>query len=112
MPVYALNGVAPSLPPAGRFFVAPGAQVIGRVSLGEDVGVWFNAVIRGDNEPLTIGARTNIQDGAVLHSDEGFPLALDSDCTIGHGAIVHGCTVQNGCLVGMGATILNGAIIG
>jgi carbonic anhydrase/acetyltransferase-like protein (isoleucine patch superfamily) len=112
MPVYALNGVAPSLPGPGRFFVAPGAHVIGRVSLGEDVGVWFNAVIRGDNEPLTVGARTNVQDGAVLHSDEGFPLSIGSDCTIGHGAIVHGCTVHNGCLVGMGATILNGAVIG
>jgi carbonic anhydrase/acetyltransferase-like protein (isoleucine patch superfamily) len=112
MPLYRLAGFQPTLPPEGRYWIAPGAQVIGRVSLGEDVGVWFNAVIRGDNELIRIGARTNIQDGCVLHSDEGSPLSIGRDCTIGHGAIVHGCTVGDGCLIGMGATLLNGAVIG
>jgi carbonic anhydrase/acetyltransferase-like protein (isoleucine patch superfamily) len=109
---YALGAIRPELPPAGHYFIAPGAHVIGRVVLGEDVSVWFNAVIRGDNEPIRIGARSNIQDGALLHSDEGFPLSVGSDCTIGHRAILHGATIGDGSLIGMGATILNGAVIG
>jgi carbonic anhydrase/acetyltransferase-like protein (isoleucine patch superfamily) len=112
MPIYALDGASPELPEGDRYWVAPDAQVIGRVSLGEDVNIWFGAVLRGDNEPMTIGARSNIQDNAVLHSDPGFPLTVGDDCTIGHGAILHGCTIGNGSLVGMGATILNGARIG
>jgi len=112
MPIASLEGEAPVLPPDGRYFVAPGAFLVGRVVLGEDVSLWFNAVVRGDNEVIHIGARTNIQDGAVLHSDDGFPLSIGSDCTIGHAAIVHGCSIGDGCLVGMGATILNGAVIG
>ena len=112
MALYALGRFTPTLPPQDRHWIAPGARVIGRVTLGEDVGIWFNAVVRGDNEMIRIGARTNIQDGCVLHSDEGSPLTVGADCTIGHKAILHGCTIGSGSLVGMGATILNGAVIG
>jgi carbonic anhydrase/acetyltransferase-like protein (isoleucine patch superfamily) len=93
-------------------FVAPGAYVIGRVSLGEESSVWYGAVLRGDTEPIRIGARTNIQDGCVLHADLGYPAVVGSDCVIGHKAIVHGCEIGDGCLIGMSATILNGAKIG
>lgn len=112
MPIYALDDHEPEFPPDGRCWIAPGAHVIGRVRLGEDVSVWFNAVLRGDTEDLEIRARCNIQDGAVLHADPGFPLLIEEDCTIGHGAIVHGCRIGRNSLVGMGATILNGARIG
>jgi carbonic anhydrase/acetyltransferase-like protein (isoleucine patch superfamily) len=112
MPLYNLDGIAPRLPDAGRFFVAPGARVIGRVELQEDANVWFGCVLRGDNEWITIGARTNIQDGSILHTDMGFPLIIGADCTIGHGVILHGCVIGENSLIGMGATILNGAKIG
>lgn len=112
MPVYALDDLEPSLPPAGRYWVAPDAHVIGRVILGEDVGVWFGAVIRGDNEPIAIGARTNIQEGAMLHADPGIPCTVGADVTVGHHAILHGCTVGDCSLIGMGATVLNRARIG
>jgi len=112
LPIYALDGEAPSLPPPGRYWVAPDATVVGRVTLGEDASIWFAAVLRGDNEPMRVGDRSNIQDGAVLHSDDGFPLTVGNDCTIGHAAILHGCTIGDGSLIGMGATILNGAVIG
>jgi carbonic anhydrase/acetyltransferase-like protein (isoleucine patch superfamily) len=110
MPVYALDGVVPDLPV--RFWIAPDAAVIGKVTIGEDVGIWFGAVIRGDNERITIGAETNIQDHAVLHTDMGFPLTIGAGCTVGHRAILHGCTVGPNTLIGMGATVLNGAKIG
>jgi carbonic anhydrase/acetyltransferase-like protein (isoleucine patch superfamily) len=93
-------------------WVAPGARVIGAVHLGEESSVWYGAVLRGDTEPIRIGARTNVQDGCVLHADPGFPATVGEDCVIGHNAIVHGCEIESGCLVGMGATILNGAKIG
>ncbi|MCA1999541.1 MAG: gamma carbonic anhydrase family protein, partial [Hyphomicrobiales bacterium] len=112
MPLYALDGQAPHHPGEGRFWVAPGAHVIGRVVIGEDVGIWFGAVLRGDNEPIVLGAETNIQEHAMLHTDLGFPLTLGRGCTIGHGAILHGCTLGDHVLVGMGATVLNGAVIG
>jgi carbonic anhydrase/acetyltransferase-like protein (isoleucine patch superfamily) len=112
MPLYTLDGVAPRLPDSGRFFVAPGAHLIGRVALHDDANVWFNCVLRGDNEWISIGARTNIQDNSVLHTDMGFPLTIGVDCTIGHNVVLHGCTIGDGSLVGMGATILNGAKIG
>lgn len=112
MPIYALEDQHPSLPAAGRLWVAPDAHVIGQVILGEDVGVWFGAVIRGDNEPITIGARTNIQEGAMLHADPGMPLTIGADVTVGHHAILHGCTVGDNALIGMGATVLNRARIG
>jgi carbonic anhydrase/acetyltransferase-like protein (isoleucine patch superfamily) len=112
MPLYALDGVAPNLPPAGGYWVAPDAHVIGNVTLARDVGVWFGAVLRGDNERIAIGAGTNIQEGAMLHTDMGFPMDIGADCTIGHHAILHGCTIGECSLVGMGATVLNGARIG
>jgi carbonic anhydrase/acetyltransferase-like protein (isoleucine patch superfamily) len=112
MRIYALNDLAPTLPEAGRFWVAPDAHVIGHVILGEDASVWFGAVLRGDNEPIAIGARTNIQEGAMLHADPGVPLTVGDDVTVGHHAILHGCTVGSNSLIGMGATVLNNARIG
>lgn len=112
MTLYSLDGVKPRLPADGRFFVAPGAHLIGRVALHEDANVWFGCVLRGDNEWITIGARTNIQDNSVLHTDMGFPLTIGTDCTIGHNVILHGCVIGDSTLIGMGATILNGARIG
>ena len=112
MPIYELDGQAPDLPEPGRFWVAPDAHVIGRVRLGADVGVWFGAVLRGDGEPLEVGERSNVQEGAMLHADPGFPLTIGPDVTVGHHAILHGCTVGAGALIGMGATVLNGARIG
>ena len=112
MPVYALDDLVPDLPPEGEYWIAPDAHVIGRVRLGPGVGVWFGAVIRGDNEWIEIGARTNIQEGAMLHTDLGSPLTLGPDCTVGHHAILHGCTVGENALIGMGATVLNNARIG
>ena len=112
MPIYALDDLIPQTPGEGRFWIAPDAQVVGHVILAEDVGIWFGAAIRGDNEPIRIGARSNIQEGAVLHSDMGFPLTIGADVTIGHRAILHGCTIGDGALIGMGATVMNGARIG
>ncbi|MGE6741784.1 gamma carbonic anhydrase family protein [Allorhizobium pseudoryzae] len=112
MPLYALDDQAPKTPAAGRFWVAPGAHVIGRVEIGEDVGIWFGVTIRGDNEWITLGARTNIQENTVIHTDWGFPVTIGEGCTIGHGAIIHGCSIGDNSLVGMGATVLNGARIG
>ncbi len=112
MTLYALGPVAPVTPDAGRFWIAPDAQVIGRVTLGDEVGIWFGATLRGDNEPIVIGARSNIQERCMLHTDLGSPLTVGQDCTIGHHAILHGCTIGDNSLIGMGATILNGARIG
>jgi carbonic anhydrase/acetyltransferase-like protein (isoleucine patch superfamily) len=112
MPIYALDDIAPELPEAGRYWIAPDAQIIGAVRLGLDVGIWFGAVLRGDNEPIVIGERSNIQEGAMLHTDIGAPLTVGPDCTIGHHAILHGCFVGENSLIGMGATVLNNARIG
>jgi carbonic anhydrase/acetyltransferase-like protein (isoleucine patch superfamily) len=112
MAIHALDGVQPDLPAEDAYWIAASADVIGRVSLGRDCSVWFNAVLRGDNEPMRVGEGSNIQDGAVCHSDTGFPLTIGRMCTIGHKAILHGCTIADGSLVGMGATVLNGAQIG
>lgn len=112
MPIYSLDDISPTLPEPGRFWVAPDAHVIGRVRLGEDVGIWFGVVLRGDNELIDIGAATNIQEGALLHTDEGAPLSVGAGCTIGHHAILHGCTIGENSLIGMGATVLNHARIG
>ena len=97
---------------ADSAWVAPGAVVVGAVRLGEDSSVWYGAVLRGDTEPISIGARTNVQDGCVLHADPGFPATVGEGCVVGHNAVVHGCEVGDGCLIGMGSTILNGAKIG
>ena len=112
MPIYSLDGHGPDLPEADRFWVAPDAHIIGRVRLGEDASIWFGAVVRGDNELIQIGAGTNIQEGAMLHSDPGSPLTVGTGVTVGHHAILHGCTVGDHTLIGMGATVLNGARIG
>ena len=112
MPIYALDQLSPRLPEQGRFWIAPDAHVIGDVALEEDVSIWFGAVLRGDNEPITIGTRSNVQEGAMLHADPGFPLSVGADVTVGHHAILHGCMVGSGSLIGMGATLLNGARIG
>lgn len=112
MPIYALGEHAPALPANGQFWIAPDAHVIGQVALGERVGVWFGAVLRGDNERITVGDESNIQDGAVLHTDWGFPVVIGRHCTVGHGSIIHGCTIDDAVLIGMGATVMNGAVIG
>ncbi len=112
MTVYALDGVSPELPAEGNFWIAPSATVLGKVRLLDHANVWFGAVLRGDNEWIEIGERSNVQDNCMLHTDIGFPLVVGPDCTIGHLAILHGCTIGAGSLVGMGATILNGAKIG
>ena len=112
MPLYEIDGRTPVLPGDGSAWIAPGAQVIGSVTLAEGVSIWFNAVVRADNEPTVIGRNSNIQDGAVLHNDPGFPLTIGADVTVGHMAMLHGCTVGDGSLIGMGAVVLNGARIG
>lgn len=112
MPLYSLDGLAPKVPENGKYWVAPGAQVIGNVVLEEDTSVWFNAVLRGDNETITIGKGTNVQDNSVLHTDIGSPLTLGPYNTIGHNVVLHGCVTGEGVLIGMGATVLNGAKIG
>ena len=108
--IFALDGIAPQIDP--DVWVAPGAQVMGRVVLGAGVGIWFGAVLRGDNEPIVVGEASNIQENCVLHTDMGYPLTIGRDCTIGHKAMLHGCTIGDGTLIGMGATVLNGAKIG
>jgi carbonic anhydrase/acetyltransferase-like protein (isoleucine patch superfamily) len=111
MTLYALNGRQPKL--EGRdIWIAPSADVIGEAILSAGVSIWFRAIIRADNTPITIGNGSNIQDGAVLHSDPGSPLTIGNNVTVGHQAILHGCTVENDVLIGMGAIILNGALIG
>lgn len=112
MPLYELDGVRPELPEAGRFFIAPSAELIGRVIVEEEASIWFGAILRGDNEPIRVGKRTNVQDGCIFHTDPGFPLTIGAGCTIGHRAILHGCTIGANSLIGMGATVLNGAKIG
>lgn len=112
MPLYQLDDLSPDLPAADRYWVAPTAVLIGRVRLKPDASVWWGAVLRGDNEWITIGERSNVQDQCMLHTDPGFPLTLGTDCTIGHSVILHGCTIGDNALVGMGATVLNGAVIG
>jgi len=109
MPLYRIGGNAPQL--AEDAWVAPGADLIGDVRLATLASVWFGAAIRGDNTPILIGARSNVQEGAALHSDPDAPLTIGEDCTIGHKAILHGCTLGPRVLVGMGAIILNHAVI-
>lgn len=112
MPLYVIDGAEPELPSGNRFWIAPGARVIGKVRLGLDASVWFGVVLRGDNEEIVIGPRSNVQDNSVCHTDPGFPLRVGQNCTIGHRAILHGCTIGDNSLIGMGATLLNGANIG
>jgi carbonic anhydrase/acetyltransferase-like protein (isoleucine patch superfamily) len=108
--IYALDGIAPAIDPSA--WVASEATVIGKVVVGADASVWFGATLRGDNEVIHVGAGSNVQENCVLHTDMGFPLTIGTNCTIGHKAMLHGCTIGDGTLIGMGATILNGAKIG
>jgi carbonic anhydrase/acetyltransferase-like protein (isoleucine patch superfamily) len=109
MPLYMLDGLGPEL--GDGAWVAPSADLIGDVRLGRRASVWFGAVLRGDNTPLILGEETNFQDGAIGHSDAGFPLSIGARVTVGHQAILHGCTVADDCLIGMGARVLNAAVI-
>ncbi|MFN7224139.1 MAG: gamma carbonic anhydrase family protein [Paracoccaceae bacterium] len=108
--IYSLDGQTPDI--ALSAWVAPDANLIGRVVLEDAASVWFGATLRGDNAEIRLGARSNIQENCVLHTDMGFPLTIGADCTVGHKAMLHGCTIGDGTLIGMGATILNGAKIG
>jgi carbonic anhydrase/acetyltransferase-like protein (isoleucine patch superfamily) len=110
VPIHPFGDRIPRIDPTA--FVAPGADVVGDVVLGPRASVWFGAVLRGDSDAVRVGANTNVQDGAVLHSDAGSPCVVEDDCTIGHRAVVHGCTVGRGSLIGMGAIILSGVAIG
>ncbi|MDJ0858140.1 MAG: gamma carbonic anhydrase family protein [Dinoroseobacter sp.] len=110
--IYALDGIAPSFPENGDYWVAPDANLIGKIVLEEAASVWFGSTLRGDNEEIHVGAGSNIQENCVLHTDMGYPLTIGANCTIGHKAMLHGCTIGDGALIGMGATVLNGAKIG
>jgi carbonic anhydrase/acetyltransferase-like protein (isoleucine patch superfamily) len=112
MTIYALNGVSPELPEEGQYWIADDASVIGKVRLAPKASVWFQAVLRGDNELIHVGEGSNVQDGCVLHTDPGLPLSIGKHCTVGHKAILHGCVIGEGSLIGMGATVLNRAVIG
>jgi carbonic anhydrase/acetyltransferase-like protein (isoleucine patch superfamily) len=108
--IYSLDDQVPQIDPTA--WVAPGSHVMGKVRLGPEASVWFGAVLRGDNEWIDVGGGTNIQENSVLHTDWGFPLTIGAGCTIGHKAMLHGCTIGDNALIGMGATVLNGAVIG
>ncbi len=110
MPIYSLGARAPQLGDPG--WIAPDATVIGDVRLGRNVSIWWHATVRGDNDPITIGENTNIQDGSVLHTDDGVPLVIGANVTVGHMVMLHGCTIGDGALIGIGAVVLNGAKIG
>ena len=112
MTIYSLADKKPQLPPEGEYWIADSAVVIGNVILKPGASVWFGATVRGDNEPITIGENTNIQDGSVLHSDPGSPLTIGADVTVGHMVMLHGCTIGDNSLIGIGAVILNRAVIG
>ena len=108
--IYELDGIRPQIDPTA--WVAPTAVLIGNVIVEAGANIWFGAVLRGDNEAITVGAGSNVQENAVLHTDMGYPLTIAANCTIGHKAMLHGCTIEAGSLIGMGATLLNGAKIG
>jgi carbonic anhydrase/acetyltransferase-like protein (isoleucine patch superfamily) len=112
MAIYELDGERPDLPADNRYWIADSARVIGRVRLLTDASVWFGSVLRGDNEWIEIGERTQIQDNATLHTDPGFPIIIGDNCVIGHNVILHGCRIAANSLIGMGAIVLNGAKIG
>src|SRR6266852_8976196 len=112
MAIFELDGVAPELPADGRYWIADSASVIGRVRLLTDTSVWFGSVLRGDNEWIELGARSQIQDNSTLHTDPGFPLVIGDNCVIGHNVVLHGCMIGSHSLIGMGAIVLNGAKIG
>jgi carbonic anhydrase/acetyltransferase-like protein (isoleucine patch superfamily) len=108
--IYVLDGIAPQIDPSA--WVADEATLIGNVVVEAEANIWFGAVLRGDNEEIRVGTGTNVQENTVLHTDMGYPLSIGTNCTIGHKAMLHGCTIGDGTLIGMGATVLNGAKIG
>ena len=110
--IYSLDGIHPELPESGDYWIAPDANLIGKVRLGDATSIWFGATLRGDNELIDVGAGSNMQENSVLHTDMGYPLTIGENCTIGHKAMLHGCTIGDQSLIGMGATVLNGAKIG
>lgn len=112
MGLFTLDDRRVQTPASGNYWVAPNATVVGNIVLEEDSSVWFNAVLRGDNETITVGRGSNVQDGSVLHTDPGFPLVIGENCTIGHMVMLHGCTIKDRSLVGIGAVVLNGTVIG
>jgi len=112
MPIYAIDGVEPRFEDRDSNWVAPDATLIGNVTLGRNVGIWFGTVVRGDNEEISIGEDSNVQEHTIMHTDPGFPLTIGKGCTIGHRAMLHGCTIGDNSLIGMGAIVLNGAKIG
>jgi carbonic anhydrase/acetyltransferase-like protein (isoleucine patch superfamily) len=112
MAIYELDGQAPELPADGNYFIAETATVIGKIRLKHAASVWFGAVLRGDNEWIEIGEGSNVQDNSTCHTDKGFPLTIGNGCTVGHNVILHGCTIEDGALVGMGSIVMNGARIG
>jgi carbonic anhydrase/acetyltransferase-like protein (isoleucine patch superfamily) len=112
MPIYEIDGQAPEFPDAGQYYIADTAVVIGRVRLKPEASVWYGAVLRGDNEWIELGERSQVQDNSTLHTDPGFPLTIGRDCVIGHNVILHGCSIGDNSLIGMGAILLNGAKIG
>ena len=112
MALYELDGIRPSVPESGNYWVAENATVLGNVHLKENASVWFNAVLRGDNDPIIIGENSNVQDGSVLHTDPGCPLTIGADVTVGHMVMLHGCTIGEQSLIGIGSTILNRTVIG
>jgi carbonic anhydrase/acetyltransferase-like protein (isoleucine patch superfamily) len=112
MAVYGLGGFFPELPAVGSYWIADSADVIGKVQLAHNASIWFRAVVRGDNEMITVGEGSNVQDGCVLHTDLGSPLTIGKNCTVGHQAMLHGCTIGDNTLIGIGATVLNSAVIG
>jgi carbonic anhydrase/acetyltransferase-like protein (isoleucine patch superfamily) len=112
MALYEFDGARVTVPANGRYYVAENATVLGKVVIEEEATVWFGSVVRGDNEQIVIGRKSNVQDGCVLHTDPGFPLTIAAECTIGHMAMLHGCTIGRGSLIGIGAIVLNGARIG
>lgn len=112
MNVYDLGAAAPAWPDDGEYWIAPNAVVLGHVILKKNVSIWFGAVLRGDNDLITVGENSNVQDGSVLHTDTGSPLTIGANVTVGHMVMLHGCTIGDNSLIGIGAIVLNGAVIG
>jgi carbonic anhydrase/acetyltransferase-like protein (isoleucine patch superfamily) len=112
MPIYALEDVEPELPPEGQYWIAPNAVLIGKVHLSKGASVWWGCVLRGDNEWITVGENSNVQDLSVMHTDAGQPVTIGANCTVGHRVILHSTTIGDGSLIGMGSTLLNRSVIG
>jgi carbonic anhydrase/acetyltransferase-like protein (isoleucine patch superfamily) len=112
MPIYAIDGIEPVFADRASNWIAPDATLIGNVRIGRDASIWFGAALRGDNEAIEIGEGSNVQEHTIMHTDPGFPLTVGRGCTIGHRVLLHGCTVGENSLIGMGAIVLNGARIG